>query len=215
MTPTRLVCAFLTVLMLLTAGCGGGDGGRSGGGGGGSAGQEGGGGNGGGGGGGGGGSGGGGGGGDEDDESEFTVDTQLDLGQAFAEEPTFDGALGPVTIEVRTDRGGGANAQVPITFRLRNSGQASLDDVTFTIRFTVLAGTDPEDPPVPGPGDPVLELAPQTTMGTCETEDATPSQATISCAIGTLGSGVLTTITVTSPQWFKLSIAMDLTAREG
>jgi hypothetical protein len=193
----RLVCAVLTALVLLAAGCGGGEGGSSGGGanGGGTHSTS------------------GGGGGDGDGESEFAVDTELDLGQAFAEEPMFDGALGFVTVNVRTDRGGGSNAQVPITFRLTNSGQANLEDVAITIRFTVLPGKDTEDPPVPAPDDPALELAPQTTAGTCVAEDTTSSGTAIACTLGTLASGAEATITVTSPQWFRLSIRMELTAR--
>jgi hypothetical protein len=141
------------------------------------------------------------------------VDTELDLGQAFGEEPMFDGELGSVTVNVRTDRGGGSNAQVPITFRLANSRHASLEDVAITIRFTVLPGTDPEDPPVPAPDDPALELAPQTTMGTCAAEGTTSSATAIACTLGTLPSGAEATITVTSPQWFKFAIRMELRAR--
>jgi hypothetical protein len=202
MSPGRLVCAVLTALVLFAAGCGGGDGGSSGGGN-----------NGSGGGGSGGGSGGNGGGGDGDGESEFAVDTELDLGQAFAEEPMFDGALGSVTVNVRTDRGGGSNAQVPITFRLANSGQANLEDVSSTIRFTILPGKDPEDPPVPPPDDPALDLSPQTTAGTCEAEDTTSSSTTIACTLETFASGTEETITVTSPQWFRFSIRIELTTR--
>ena len=102
------------------------------------------------------------------------------------------------------------NAQVPITFRLANS--ESLEDVSITIRFTVLPGTDPEDPPVPAPDDPALELAPQTTAGTCAAQDTTSSGTTIACALGTLASGAEATITATSPRWFMLSIRMKLTA---
>jgi hypothetical protein len=192
----RLLYAVLAALVLLAAGCGGGEGGNSGGGGSG-----------------GGGGGGNGGGGDGDGESEFAVDTELDLGQAFGEEPLFDGALGFVTVNVRTDRGGGSNAQVPITFRLANSGQANLEDVAITIRFTVLPGKDPEDPPVPAPDDPALELAPKTTAGTCAAQDTTSSGTAIACKLGTLASGGEATITVTSPKWFRLSIGMELTAR--
>jgi hypothetical protein len=208
MSPGRLVYAVLMALVLLAAGCGGGEGGSSGGGGGGSAEQDGGGGK-----NGDGGNGGGDGDEDGDQNSEFAVDTELDLGQAFAEEPMFDGALGPVTVTVRTDRGGGSNAQVPIAFRLANTGQASLDDVSITIRFTVLPGKEPEDPAVPGPDDPALELAPQTTAGTCAAENTTSSGTTIACTIGTFASGEEATITVTSPRWFRLSIKMELTAR--
>ena len=204
MMPGRLVCVVLTVLVLLAAGCGGGENGTSGGGGGGDTG----------GGDTGGGDTGGGdtGGGGDDDELGFTLNTTLDLGQAFGEEPMFDGELGLVTVNVRTDRAGGANAQIPITFRLVNSGQENLEEVATTIHFTVLAGTDPEDPPVPGPDDPALELSPQTTAGTCAAEDTTSSSATIACTLGTLASGAEATITVTSPRWFKLSIEMELTA---
>jgi hypothetical protein len=204
MKPGRFVCGVLTALVLLVAACGGGgEGGNSGGGGGGTHG-------------GGGGNGGGGGGdngGDGDGESQFALDTELDLGQAFGEEPMFDGALGDVTVNARTDRGGGSNAQVPMTFRLANSGQANLDDVAITIRFTILQGTDPEDPPVPAPDDPPLELAPQTTAGTCAAEDTTSSRTAIACTLGTVASGAEATIAVTSPQWFRFSIGMELTAR--
>jgi hypothetical protein len=208
MRPGQLVCAVLTALVLLAGGCAGGEGGGGG------DGNGGGGGNGSGGGGSGGGGGGGnGGGGDGDGESEFAVDTELDLGQAFAEDPMFDGALGFVTVNVRTDRGGGLNAQVPITFRLANSGQANLEDVAITIRFTVLPAEDPEDPPVPAPDDPALELAPQTTAGTCAAEDTTSTGTAIACSIGTLASGAEATITMTSPQWFRFSIRMELRTR--
>jgi hypothetical protein len=151
-------------------------------------------------------------GGDGGGES-FSVDTELNLGQAFAEEPMFDGALGSVTVNVRTDRGGGSNAAVPITFRLANSGQTGLDDVAFAIHFTVLPPLEPEDPPVPAPDDPPLELAPQTTAGTCAAEDTTSSSTVITCTLGTLTPGTEATITVTSPKWFRLSIEMKLTAR--
>jgi hypothetical protein len=77
----------------------------------------------------------------------------------------------------------------------------------------VLPGTDPEDPPVPAQDDPPLELAPQTTTGTCTAEDTTSSATTIACELGTLASGAGATITLTSPEWFKLSISMELRAR--
>jgi hypothetical protein len=125
----------------------------------------------------------------------------------------FDGVLGSVTINVRADRGGGSNAQVPITFRLANSGEADLEDVAITIHFTVLPGIDPEDPPVPAPNDPALELAPTTTAGNCAAENTTSSATAIACTLGTLASGADATITVTSPQWFRLSTRMELTAR--
>jgi hypothetical protein len=149
----------------------------------------------------------------EDSESEFAVETELDLGQAFAEEPMFDGALGPAAVSVRTDRGGGANDQVPITFRLSNSGEATLADASFSIRFTVLPGKDPEDPPVPDPGDAVLALSPQTTAGSCVVEEASSSTATLACALGTLSPDQEATVTVTSPQWFRFSVGMELTAQ--
>jgi hypothetical protein len=145
-------------------------------------------------------------------DDEFAVDTEIDLGQPFAEEPMFDGELGGVAVSVRTDRGGGQNAQVPITFRLTNQ-QEDLEDVAFTVRFAILPGDAPEDPPVPGPDDPPLELAPQTTTGTCAVEGASSSTTTIACALGTLVGDGEATITVTSPRWFKFSIGMELVAR--
>jgi hypothetical protein len=138
----------------------------------------------------GGGSGGGGGfAGGGDGNSEFSVQTELDLGQPFAEEPNFEVALGPVTVTASASRGGGTNAQIPITFLLTNSGQANLRGVAITIRFRVVEGTDPEDVPVPDPGEPALELAPETTKGTCATDGATSSAATIDCTLGRLTSG--------------------------
>jgi hypothetical protein len=201
MRAGRLVCAVLTVLVLLAAGCGGGDGDNAGGGGdsttenggdgdGGNGGED-----------------------DEDSESEFTLDTELNLGQAFAEDPMFEKTLGVVTVNALADRGGGSNAQVPITFRLTNSGQEDLEDVAVTIRFTVQPSDEPEDPPVPAPDDPPLELAPQTTVGTCVAEDTTSSSTAIACKLGTLAGGAEATITATSPQWFRFSIGMKLTTR--
>jgi hypothetical protein len=152
--------------------------------------------------------------GEGDGESEFGLDSQLDLGQAFAEDPMFDGALGPVTVSARADRSG-EPAQIPITFRLTNDGESNLRRVAITIRFSVLPGTDPEDPPVPAPDDPALELAPQTTRGSCLSEDTTSSATTIVCTLGRLASGAEETITVTSPQWFILDTEMTLTARGG
>jgi hypothetical protein len=205
MKGRRLLCAVLTAAVLLAAGCGGGDngegntdrGGRDNGGG---TSQ------------GGGGGGGENGGGDADDESGFAVNTELDLGQAFAEEPMFDKRQGSLTLNVRTDRGGGMNAEVPITFLVINSGNADLRNVTATIRFMVLPGKDPEDPPVPAPTDPPLDFMPQTTTGTCAAEDATPSSTAIACSLGTLASGAEETITVTSPKWFRLSTEMEFKA---
>lgn len=213
MTPWRLVCAVLAALVLLAAGCGDGGGLDGGNGDGVGNGLDGGNGNGNGVGNGGDGGNGNGDDGGENGESEFALDTELDLGQPFAEEPMFDGALGSVTVAVRTDRGGGANTQVPITFRLTNAGPASLEDVSIAIRFTILPGTDPEDPPVPAPGDPPLELAPQTTAGTCAAVDTTSSRTTIACTLEQLASDEEATITVTSPRWFRFSIGMQLTAR--
>jgi hypothetical protein len=149
-----------------------------------------------------------------DGESEFGLDSQLDLGQAFAEDPMFDGALGPVTVNARADRSG-EPSQIPITFRLNNAGESNLRRVAIAIRFSVVPGTDPEDPPVPAPDDPPLELAPQTTRGSCTSEDTTSSATTIVCTLGRLASGTEETITVTSPQWFILDTEMTLTARGG
>ena len=197
MRASQLLCAVLTALVLAAAACGGDDGGSGSQDGGGEIPDGGGGGN---------------GGGDGSEAEEFVVNTELDLGQAFAEEPMFDGTLGPVAVGVRTDRGGGSNAQVPITLGLTNTGEDSLKDASFTLRFTILPGEDPEDPPVPAPDDPPLELAPQTTAGSCAATETTSSGATIACALGTLASGAAATVTVTSPHWFRFSIGMELTA---
>jgi hypothetical protein len=83
----------------------------------------------------------------------------------------------------------------------------------MTIRFQVLPGADPEDPPVPGPGDPPLDLAPQTTAGSCAAEDTSSSATRIACELGTLEGGADATIATTSPTWFRLAIGMELTAR--
>jgi hypothetical protein len=201
MRARRLLCAVLTALVLVAAACGGDDDGGGSQGGGGES-QD----------GGGGGGSGGNGGGDGSEDEGFVVNTELDLGQAFAEPPMFDGTLGPVAVAVLADRGGGSNAQVPITFGLTNAGEDNLKGASFTIRFTILPGEDPEDPPMPGPDDPPLELAPQTTAGSCAATETTSSGATIACALGTLASGAVATVTVTSPQWFRFSIGMELTA---
>jgi hypothetical protein len=149
---------------------------------------------------------------DDGDESTFTVTTTLDLGQPFAEDPHFDGTLGHVDVHVRADRTG-EPSQIPITFQLINAGETDLEEVVFTIGFTVIASPNPDAPPVPGPDDPPLELAAQTTQGTCTSEDTTSSATSVVCTLGTLAVSAEATVTVTSPQWFNLDTDMKLTAR--
>jgi hypothetical protein len=108
------------------------------------------------------------------------------------------------------DRAGASNPQPPITFTLTNSGDSTLEEAELTLDFTILPNKEPEDPPVPPPGDPPLDLAPQASTGTCATADATSSTATISCELGTLESGAEMTITVISPEWFRYSVEMHL-----
>jgi len=146
------------------------------------------------------------------DKSAFTVHTTLDLGQPFAEDPYYDDELGDVAVHVRADRTG-EPAQIPIPFQLINTGQADLEDLVFTIGFTVIPSPNPDAPPVPTPDDPPLELSPQTTAGTCTAEDTTSSATSMVCELGTLAAGTDATVTVTSPQWFNLSVQMELTAR--
>lgn len=144
---------------------------------------------------------------------EAAITTELDLGQAFAQEPAFDADLGPVAVDARADRGGGQTlkSRPPIHFRLTNTSSAPLADASVQIRFTVQPPVDPEDPPVPGEGDRPLALSPRTTQGTCR-EQGAPAQSTVTCELGTLEAQGEAMVSVTSPEWFRYAIAMTLTA---
>lgn len=158
-----------------------------------------------------------GGGGDGDggatDTSEDTLTTELDLGQAFAEDPFFQGELGPIEVTAIARRDT-ESTQVPVEFRVTNPSTTRLEDVSTVIAFQVRAGTDPEDPPVPSEGAPPLQMSPQTTVGQCSEASATPSQTAVRCDMGTLEGGAEALITVVSPDWFRLSVIVTVTASQ-
>jgi hypothetical protein len=148
-------------------------------------------------------------------KSEATLTTELDLGQAFAEDPSFQRELGPVEVQAIARRDTTTQSRrLPIEFRVSNPSDTRLEDVSVAITFQVLPGPDPEDPPVPGEGASPLVMSPQTSHGQCSEEGATPSRTTVHCELGTLDAHAEAPITVVSPEWFKLSVAVTVTAAQ-
>jgi hypothetical protein len=146
-------------------------------------------------------------------QSEDTITTELDLGQAFAEDPSFRRRVGPVEVRAIARRSGQPQA-LPIEFRVSNASTSRLEDVSVSITFQVLPGPDPEDPPVPGEDAPPLMMSPRTSQGQCAEEDTTQSRTTVHCELGALEDEGEALINVVSPDWFKLSVDVTVTATE-
>jgi hypothetical protein len=146
-------------------------------------------------------------------QSEDTITTELDLGQAFAEDPSFRHEVGPLEVYAIARRSGQPQA-LPIEIRVSNASTTRFEDVSVSITFQVEPGPDPEDPPVPGEDAQPLMMSPQTSQGQCAEEGTTPSRTTVRCELGVLEGEAEATITVVSPDWFKFSVAVTVTATE-
>lgn len=134
-----------------------------------------------------------------------SVSTELDLGQPFAEDPSFSGELGPLSVFVSTNR---SNLEQPaIRIELVHPGTTPLEEVAFTVRFDVLEG---ELMPAP---DQDLVLSVGETQGTCSEADQSPSGSAVVCDLGTLEPAARAAVDVVVSGTFRLRTTMGLTTR--
>jgi hypothetical protein len=142
---------------------------------------------------------------ESNENTEAAVSTELDLGQAFAEDPRFEGELGPASILITTDR---TNPQQPeIDIQLARPGSTPLNDVTFTLRFDVLEG---ELTPAP---DQDLVLSVDQTQGDCAELEETASASALRCNLGVIEPVGEVQIHIVVSGTFKLRTTMGLTFR--
>lgn len=142
---------------------------------------------------------------DGDGGTAASVSTELDLGQPFAEDPSFSGELGPLSVFVSTNR---SNLEQPaIRIELVHPGTSPLEEVAFTVRFDVLEGEL-----MPGP-DQDLVLSVNQTHGTCSESGQAPSGSALVCNFGTLEPAASVAVDVVVSGTFRLRTTMGLTTR--
>ena len=139
------------------------------------------------------------------DDTEAVVSTELDLGQAFAEDPRFEGELGPTSIVITTDR---TNLQQPeIDIELTPSGTTALGDVSFKLRLEVLEG---ELMPA---SDHDLVLSVDQTQGDCTELEETAFVFALRCDLDAIEPAGKAGIHIVVSGMFKLATTVGIATR--
>jgi hypothetical protein len=131
-----------------------------------------------------------------------SVTTELDLGQGFAEDPFFDGTLGPFALHVSSDRFD--LSAIPLTFTLTNTTSSDVTEVQFVVTLMVLEGEV-----MPAPDQDVVRSV-TASQGACEEPDVSPSTTRVSCRLETISATASANVRIIVSGAFRLSVAMGL-----
>ena len=142
-----------------------------------------------------------------DNRTSSSVETELDLAQPFAEDPSFEGELGPLALDVQSDRRD--FSAIPLNVTLTNTTSSDVTAVQFTVKLVVQEG---EVMPTP---DQDLVLSVTASKGGCEELDASPSTTTVNCALETISPGADANVQIVVSGTFRLSVTMSLDAAGG
>jgi hypothetical protein len=131
-----------------------------------------------------------------------SVTTELDLGQGFAEDPFFDGTLGPFALHVSSDRFD--LSAIPLTFTLTNTTSSDVTEVQFVVTLMVLEGEV-----MPAPDQDVVRSV-TASQGACQEPDVSPSTTRVSCRLETISATASANVRIIVSGAFRLSVAMGL-----
>jgi hypothetical protein len=131
-----------------------------------------------------------------------SVTTELDLGQGFAEDPFFEGTLGPFALYVTSERFD--LSAIPLTFTLTNTTPSDVTEVQFVVTLTVLKGEV-----MPAPGQALVRSV-TASQGACEEPGVSPSTTRVSCRLGTISAAASANVRIVISGAFRLSVVMGL-----
>jgi hypothetical protein len=141
------------------------------------------------------------------ERTSSSVETELDLAQPFAEHPSFEGELGPLALDVQSDRRD--FSAIPLNVTLTNTTSSDVTDVRFTVKLVVQEG---EVMPTP---DQDLVRSVTASQGGCEELDASSSTTTVNCALETISPAADANVQIVVSGAFRLSVTMSLDAAGG